>query len=317
MTKRVDILSGICSWTDRSLIRSGFYPKGVSSPASRLSYCAELFRVIEADSTFYAPLDAGTALRWIAGTPSNFMFGIKSFALFTWHRARYGVLPRWLRDELGERPAESLVSRSEVSHRSRVRLFEELAAPVRILHDAGRLAYLLFQFPPTFKFSRESLIYLRRVREIAGRLPIAVEVRHASWYEAAARDKFFDMLEHLNIAYTAVDEPSLDWCAPPVMRVTCGWGALVRFHGRNVAAWSDRRAAVAERFKYLYERSELEEWCERVREAERSLRDGGRIYLMFNNCVDDFAPRGAAMIMELLGCPVPRPRQKDLVGDDV
>lgn len=291
------IRAGICSWADKSLGASGFYPRGVMTPAARLAWYAERFDTVEIDSTFYAPADASYAFRWVAGTPKGFKFGVKSFALFTTHAARWSSLPAWLREEV-PRDAGAYVRRDEIPHELRVRLFEEFAAPVHTLNDAGKLAYLLFQFPPSFVFSRASLSYIRSIRSIAGRLPLAVEVRSSTWLADECAETFFSELERQNIAYVAVDEPDVGWSVPGVMRRTAEWGSVVRFHGRAEAAWRKRRASVHERFDYEYTREELEEWRDRVRAADER---GGTTYLMFNNCVSDKAVRGASMMLEVMG----------------
>jgi uncharacterized protein YecE (DUF72 family) len=298
-----EIRVGICSWTDRTLIKSGFYPRGASTPAARLAHYAARFGTVEADSAYYALPDPAWAFRWIAGTPVEFSFGVKSFALFTFHRTRYSNLPRWLRAELGERDAGDHVRREDVTHEQRVRLFGEFLSPVRLLHEAGKLSYLLFQFPPKLGFSREGLIYFRRLREMAGPLPLAVEVRNNTWLADGNRDKFFAAREVQNIAYTAVDEPRLGWTLGPDWPVTSEWGSLVRFHGRNSPGWRSSRAGVHERFDYMYEGHELEEWLPRVERASDALGGRGKIFLMFNNCVSDKAVRSARLMMEMLGIP--------------
>ena len=295
---------GICSWTDRTLLKSGFYPRRASTPAARLAHYAARFPAVEVDSTYYALPDPAWAFRWIAGTPKDFAFGVKSFSLFTFHRAKVSNLPKWLRAELKPREAGDYVRRDEVSHESRVRLFEEFAAPVRLLHEAGKLAYLLFQFPPHWKFSREGLVYFKRLREMAGPMPLAVEVRNNSWLAKGNREKFFSALEDQNIAYTAVDEPRVGWTVGPDWPVTSEWGTLVRFHGRNVPGWRNARATVHERFDYLYEKRELAEWLPRIDEASSALKGIGKLFLMFNNCVSDKAVQSARLMMEMLGLPV-------------
>lgn len=296
------IVAGICSWADRSLIASGFYPRGASTPAARLAHVASRFPIVEADTTYYALPDQTAAYRWIAGTPSGFTFGVKSFALFTFHRTKYSSLPQWLREELGPMMPDALVSRADVRHESRVRLFEQFAAPIRTLHDAGRLSYLLFQFAPSFRYSRESLLYLRSVRELCARLPLAVEVRSATWFARDALPRFLNELERLNIAYTAADEPK-EGGVPREWPVTAEWGSVARFHGRNSRAWRDPRAPVRERFDWEYTREELEPWSRAAERAAASFGPEARICLMFNNCVGDKAVRAASMISEMLALP--------------
>lgn len=306
------VLAGTCSWTDRSVAASGFYPKGTSTPAARLAYYAELFDTVEIDSTFYAIADQGRAFKWIAGTPRGFSFGVKAYSLFTFHRAKFSSLPEWARAEIAPREPDARVDRAELSPAARSRLFEEFAAPVRMLHEAGKLAYILFQFPPTFHFSKKNLTYLRRVREKCGRMPAAFEARCSSWLDGDNADALLRVLRDENIAYTAVDEPKTGWTLPPVWPQTAEWGTVARFHGRNAPAWTDRGATVAQRFDYMYSREELEEWRPRVEQATRESRDGAKIYMMFNNCVADKAMRSAALMLDVLGLPIKPPRQQDL-----
>jgi uncharacterized protein YecE (DUF72 family) len=307
-----EIRVGICSWTDRTLLKSGFYPASASSPASRLAYYSTLFDTVEADSTYYSLLDPAVAFRWVAGTPKNFMFGVKSFSLFTFHRAKFSALPRWLKEELSHIGAVggASVKRDDLTSAQRIRLFEEFIGPVKIIHKAGRLAYLLFQFPPYWGFSKEGLIYFKRLREVSGPLPLAVEIRNNSWLAPGNAEKFVTALKNENIAYVAVDEPDTGWTPGRAWPLSAEWGAVLRFHGRNLAGWRNSRATVHERFDYEYKRAELSEWLGSIRRAAGL----PRVYLMYNNCVGDKAVSAASMMKELLGLPVgPRTgRQKNI-----
>ncbi|MDR1966482.1 MAG: DUF72 domain-containing protein [Synergistaceae bacterium] len=296
---------GICSWTDKTLLKSGFYPSGAAIPARRLQYYASCFDIVEIDSSYYAIPGVDDAFRWRAGTPRDFLFGVKAFSLFTFHRAKFASLPGWLRSELGERPPSALVRRSDLSHGQRMRLFAEFMKPVEVLHSSGRLAYLLFQFPPGWRFSREGVVYFRRIREVVGPMPVAVEVRNNSWFDAGNRDKFLGALSEQNIAYVAVDEPAMGWTVPPEWPITAEWGTVARFHGRNRRGWGNPRASVHERFDYEYDRSELADWAERTKELVRDFEGSKKIYLMYNNCVSDKAVRGARLMAELLGVSLP------------
>ncbi|HZA40147.1 MAG TPA: DUF72 domain-containing protein, partial [Actinomycetota bacterium] len=93
-----DILIGTASWTDKSLIQSGWYPKGVSSAAQRLGFYAEHFRLVEVDSTYYFPPSEDNSRRWVERTPDDFTFNIKAFSLLTGHptksEALYKDLPK-------------------------------------------------------------------------------------------------------------------------------------------------------------------------------------------------------------------------------
>jgi uncharacterized protein YecE (DUF72 family) len=306
---------GLCSWTDRTLVKSGFYPEHAKTPAARLGFYTRRFDVVEVDSTYYALPDPGRAFKWIAGTPKNFLFGVKSFSTFTFHRTKFASFPEWLRKQLGGRDAGALVSRDELTHEQRVELFEDFIGPVRMLHRAGRLAYVLYQFPPGWSFNRHRLAYLRSLRKMNGPLPMAVEVRNNSWLKDDGREQFLSTLSVENIAYVAVDEPELGWTAGRDWPITAEWGTVVRFHGRNEQGWRNSRATVRERFDYEYSREELDEWVPKIRRAKEDVGDSGKIYLMFNNCVSDKAVRGARLLKSLLGirdCPPPEGYQRDL-----
>lgn len=292
---------GTCSWTDRTLLRSGFYPKSASTPALRLAFYATQFNTVEVDSSFYALPSPENAVRWLTGTPRAFTFGVKSFALFTFHRAKVASLPKWLRSELPH-AASYLIKREELSSEQRLRLYEEFLQALQILHGAGRLAYLLFQFPPRWYFSRESLAYIRRIRRVSGPIPLALEVRNNSWLAPRNRESFYGALRDENIAYVAVDEPELDWTVPGEWPLTAEWGTVVRFHGRNRAGWSNPRASVMEKFDYEYDADELGRWADAVRETQNHAKS---IYLMFNNCVSDRAVRSANLMKSLLNLSPP------------
>jgi Protein of unknown function DUF72 len=45
---------GTASWTDRTLIESGWYPPEADTPETRLRYYARQFALVEVDATYYA-----------------------------------------------------------------------------------------------------------------------------------------------------------------------------------------------------------------------------------------------------------------------
>ncbi len=288
---------GICSWADPSLMRSGFYPRGVRDPGARLAHVAARFEAVEADAPFYAPLDPALPYLWAARTPRGFLFGVKVLGLFTFHSVRAASLPRRVREAAGI-PREGRVRREDLPPEVRRSLFEDFLTALEPLVASGKLGYLLFQFPPWFRHGPRELAYLSRVREVCGPRPVAVEVRHVSWTLPGAREPFLERLRRENLAYVAVDEPRLPWTVGPDWPVTADWGTLVRLHGRNGAAWERRGASVAERFDWLYSDEELRPW----RDAARSRAAAcPRVLLMFNNCVGDKGVRSARRMRVLLG----------------
>src|SRR4051794_13620199 len=96
------ILVGTASWTDKTLLASGWYPEDVSTPAERLGYYADHFPLVEVDSTYYSPPAEQTARLWAERTPAGFTFNVKAFSLLTQHPTRPTAIYKDLRDKLPE-----------------------------------------------------------------------------------------------------------------------------------------------------------------------------------------------------------------------
>ncbi len=293
-----DLRVGTCSWTDRSLLSSGWYPQGARDASSKLHHYSQFFDTVEIDSTYYAIPDETSFFQWASRTPPGFIFNVKAFGLFTFHALPFSALPRSIRPK--DTPKGSRVRIWEIPKESRVALWDTFISRVMVLHRMGRLGYLLFQFPPWVTFSEKNLNWFRRIGNLGAPLRMALEVRHGSWLEESNgnRGRFMDVLRDQNMAYAAVDEPKLDWTVPPEWNITATWGTVMRFHGRNAPAWSRRNATVAERFNYLYDIVELQAFSSL---AKKMAADTGRIFLMFNNCFRDNAVRNALQMRALLG----------------
>lgn len=291
-----DLRVGTCSWTDRSLLSSGWYPAGARDSSSRLHHYAGFFDTVEVDTTFYAIPDETIFYQWASRTPPGFLFNVKAFGLFTYHTLPVTALPEYIRP--GNAQKGSRVRIWEIPKESRMELWNNFISRVMVLHQMDRLGYLLFQFPPWVSYSEKNLNWFRRIGSLGAPLRIALEVRHGSWLEKGNRSRFLDLLKDQNMAYTVVDEPRLDWTVPPEWNITATWGSVMRFHGRNVPAWSRKNATVAERFNYLYDTVELSDF---TAIAKKTAEDTGRVFLMFNNCFRDNAVRNALQMKALLG----------------
>jgi uncharacterized protein YecE (DUF72 family) len=73
--------------------------------------------------------------------------------------------------------------------------------------------------------------------------------------------------------------------------------AYVRFHGRNVRTWNIKAEKSWQRFDWMYSAEELSEW---VGPIQRLAGEADEVYAMFNNNRDDFAPRSAVILRDLL-----------------
>jgi uncharacterized protein YecE (DUF72 family) len=261
---------GTCSWADESFSKA-WYPKGVKG-SERLSYYAERFDVVEANSTFYRLPDEELVARWARLVPDGFVMHVKAFGLMTRHPVKLDVLPEDLHDAV-EPDERGRVDRP--SREVRGEVFRRFLAALEPLREAGRLGGILMQFPPYVVPKPRSYEYLEWAREQLDGYEMLVEFRHKAWFEDPAEPLAF--LEQHGMTYVTVDAPAD--VIPLVVGRTSGT-AYVRFHGRNRATWFKRTGSTAERFDYLYSPTELREWAKTLRglagEAEV-------VYAMFNN----------------------------------
>jgi uncharacterized protein YecE (DUF72 family) len=301
------ILVGSCSWTDPTLISCGrFYPPGVTSAEARLRYYAEQFGIVEVDSTYYAPPSPRNSELWVARTPERFIFNVKAFAWLTHHAAAPDRLPDWLRDRLPDdiRGKRSVYARDVPEREMDLvwRLHQEALAP---LADAEKLGAVLFQFPPWFVRSRDSMDYLRR---LPGRLPgwpLAVEFRGGGWMTGEAAAGTLRLLEEAGLTYVAVDEPQGFPNSTPAITAATAPLAMIRLHGRNAGTWESRTGAASDRFRYLYSDAELEGWAPRVRELAGEAEE---VHVLFNNNYEDWGMQNARRMAQLLGVEAEPPQ---------
>ena len=301
MTAR--ILVGTCSWADKTLVASGWYPRQAKSPEDRLRYYADQFPIVEVDSTYYGlPAERNAAL-WVDRTPDGFVFDVKSYALFTHHPAPLRSLPKDLREAL---PAELQSKRNlylrDAPPELRDELWKRFSSALLPLDSAGKLGTVLFQFPPWFLPGRDSADYILEAKARIGQYTMAVEFRNDRWLSERNQERTLKLLADNAIPYVCVDEPQgFRSSVPPVVAATAPV-ALVRMHGRNYETWEKKGIAAAERFDYLYSEEELEEWVPRVRRLAEGARE---VHVLMNNCHGDYAVRNARRLAQRLGAAAP------------
>lgn len=292
---RGQIYVGTCSWT-RGF--EPFYPRGFRSrPEARLRYYASVFPTVEVDATYYALLPQETARKYVVWTPPGFVLHVKAFGLFTGQGAETERLPDAVRALLPPalRARRRVVDRDLPEEVETLcwELFLDFCAPLR---EAGKVGYLLFQFPRWVTYLERFPRRLEFLCRMASGYRLAVEFRHRSWVEPEVRDRVLAALREYGVTYVVPDEPALEWTVPPEVAVTSDW-AVVRFHGRNARAWAARGADVKERFDYLYSEDELRPWAERARRLSQEV---DRVFLMMNNCERGQAATNAQMLLDLL-----------------
>ncbi|MCX5364738.1 DUF72 domain-containing protein [Streptomyces sp. NBC_00124] len=277
-----EILVGTCSWTDRALTGSGWYPPGRRDAEGRLRHYAERFPVVEVDSSYYALPGAGTSRQWAERTPPGFVFDVKAFSLLTGHPTRSSAMPGGLSAEPGN-PAVL----DEVWAR-----FTEGIEPLRA---AGRLGSVLFQFPPWFRPGQRAGEFLRECAERTAGWPVAVEFRHPGWWRREWADVTCALLARYGMTTVAVDmTQTLPSSIPPVAPVTSPRLSVVRFHGRS-AAWGS--GSKEDRFRYEYGEDELAEWLPRLRSLAGRAE---QLHVLFNNCCGTASVRAAETMRRML-----------------
>jgi len=286
-----EIRVGTCSWTDKALVSSGWYPAGHRDAEGRLRHYATRFPVAEVDSTYYGLPSTRNSLLWIDRTPPGFRFDVKAFSLLTGHPTRPEALPADLRPAFARQRERSGVDPGLLDD-----VWDRYSGALEPLRASGRLGTLVFQFSHRFVPGRPAVEFLRRCRERAAGWPVAVEFRNPGWWRDEHADATTALLTDLDAGAVAVDmAQNLPSSVPPVVRVTTPELALVRFHGRS-DAW--RTGTKEERFRHSYTREELSEWVPRVREAAERARE---VHVLFNNCCGDAAVRAAQSMRQLLG----------------
>lgn len=289
---------GTCSWADANFVKEGeFYPRSVrNDPRRRLEFYSTVFPAVEVDATYHALQPAQRAAQWVSYTPSQFVFSVKAFALFTGHETDPRRLPPEIAPLLPE-PVRTLesVSAAALPEEIVTACWDYFAAFIDEFVKAGKLGHVLFQFPKGQGFTSEVFAHLDRWEPYLRRWPVAVEIRHRSWLDDPARAQFLGYLRDHGYAYVIPDMIQWAYLPPPDIEVTTSW-SVVRFHGRS-AAMLERGAPTNRVYDYSYTPEELREWADDVREVSRSVE---RMYLMFNNHYRGQSARNAREIATLL-----------------
>jgi uncharacterized protein YecE (DUF72 family) len=284
---------GTASWTDRTLIASGWYPPEADSPEKRLRFYARQFPLVEVDATYYALPAEQTATAWAARTPSGFTFNIKAFSLFTQHPTRIAALPTDLRPAV-EKTGKDRVYLKDVDPAVTGQAWDRFLAALEPLHQAGKLGAILLQFPPWFPISRGGKDYIVACAERVAPRRVCIEFRNRTWMTEDNQKETLDFLAAHRLPYVGVDMPQgYRDSIPPVLAVTDPDLAVVRLHGHS-GQWDSKD--IHERFGYHYSDRELQEWAPRV----AGLAGAQTTHVVFNNCYRDYAQTNAQQLAALL-----------------
>ena len=285
---------GTASWTDRTLIESGWYPPEADTPEKRLRFYARQFPLVEVDATYYALPAEQTAAAWAARTPAGFTFNVKAFSLFTQHPTRVAALPADLRPA-AEKTGKDRVYLNDVDPAVTDQAWERFLAALEPLRQAGKLGAILLQFPPWFPISRARKDYILACAQRAAPRRVCVEFRNHTWMTPDNQEETLEFLAAHQLPYVCVDMPQgYRDSIPPVLAATASDLAVVRLHGHS-PNWTSRD--IHERFGYRYTGEELTEWAPKVRALAR---DAEVTHVLFNNCYRDNAQANARQLADLL-----------------
>ena len=295
---------GLSAWQDKSMLEEGrFYPIKSMKAEERLWWYSQFFDCVEVNSTFYAPLSAENAVRWVKRTPAGFLFSVKAYGLLTGHHLDAARLPPALQAMLpaGARPN----ARGQIENRLFPReayqwTFEAFREGLRPLADSGKLGYVLFQMAPWVKYAPEAIEYLASLPERLPGITVAVEFRDASWLPGRT-DEVLRFLAGRGLAYVSVDAPKTPAGVATTVALTAPV-AILRLHGRNAAGFlkqlRGQSPSVAEKYGYLYSDAELQEIVARGRGLAGHAQ---RVYVKLNNNAGDAPAINGIQIRELLG----------------
>ncbi|NJC67696.1 DUF72 domain-containing protein [Planosporangium flavigriseum] len=286
-----EIRIGTASWTDKTLLASGWYPSTANTAEKRLAHYARQFPIVEVDATYYAPPAEQTARLWAQRTPAEFTFNVKAFSLLTGHPSKPTALPVDLRPETEKKN----IYPKDLAPQVYEDLWSRFLSALDPLADAGKLGVILFQFPPWFTISRSNKQYILEVAERCKPMRVAVEFRHASWFAGDNAAETLGFLREHDLPFVAVDMPQgYRSSVPPVLAATSDL-AVVRFHGHS-DGWESHD--IQEKFGYFYSDAELGDWAPRLRSLAAAV---DQTHVLFNNCAGANAQLNAAEMARLLG----------------
>ena len=244
-----------------------------ASVRDKLQFLAGYVDLIEINSTFYRPPAAKDAASWVRRTAMypDFYFTAK---------------------------LHQDITHGGMIEESMVRAVREGFKP---LVEAGRLRHLLAQFRYDFADCPPTRSRLSAIRDRFGDVaPLVFELRHISWQSEGA----LEFVAGLHGTVANLDYPTArNSFNLPECRV--GESGYLRLHGRNAAAWFDKKAGRDQVYNYNYSKKELEGIRDRALSLVRTYR---ALTIVANNHYEGKEVANALQIKALVaGQKVPVP----------
>ena len=236
-----------------------FYPEEIQ-PSDYLQHYSRFFNTLELNGTFYKLPNPEHLIKYTDEKLQPFTLSMKAYRGFTHGEGSRAVI-------------------------------REMLTAIQPVIRAGVLKTLLFQFPFSFKYSRDNWRKIEMVsEEVRGVAPV-LEFRHRSWFDELVLDK----LRESGLAVCGTDMPGigkLPGCRLP----QTGDLGYFRFHGRNAAKWWDHDQAW-ERYDYLYSDDLIKKL---IPGLKCWLSERKTCYIFFNNHYRGQAVQNAQLLMAFL-----------------
>jgi uncharacterized protein YecE (DUF72 family) len=198
----VDVYVGTSGYSYKEW-KGSFYPEDLPA-AQMLRFYAERFPTVEINNTFYRMPEKKTLEQWKSQVPDAFRFVLKAPQRIT-HKKRLADVA----DDV-----------------------QYLFRTTEVLGES--LGPMLFQLPPYF---RKDLTRLRDLLSLVPRGRVALEFRHASWFDD-------EVLEVLRARAAALCNAQTDETTDPEIRSTADWGYLrlrkTDYSDEELRDWSER-----------------------------------------------------------------------------
>ena len=248
-----------------------FYPEDLKRK-DFLSYYASQFNALEINNTFYNMPTADRLLSFWERSEGKLQFSVKANRMLT-----HEVGPAWELD---------------------ASLFLHA---VSTLANKSCLCAVLFQFPQSFHYTPENRVYLSKLIEAFGSLPVVIEFRHVEWIKESVLEGlqsrgvglcYCDMPELKYLPNNALDEPAV----PESVKSPSFY---LRLHGRNADAWyaTDNSPNGSSRYTYDYTDQELSEF---VPVIQNVILTGRQPIVFFNNHPNGSGAKNAVKFKDLL-----------------
>jgi len=208
-----------------------------------LSFYSKHFNTLESNVTFYRLPSLTTLSKWHDESPNDFSFSVKAPQVITHYKKFYDI-------------------------QIELTVFYELIEKGL----KGKLACVLFQFPPSFLYTEEKLRLI--TKNIDKSFDNVVEFRHESWY----RPEVYKELQQHKITFCNISHPQLKENFVPTSPII-----YFRFHG------------VPQLFKSAYSKEYLDTLVNQILQNKTSKR----IYFYFNNTMNLAAIENASYVKKI------------------